>query len=325
MDLTDAQRVDAVTALAILGPHRVSLTAAANAFHERAKLMSGTVPFSALRVEMVQRKKKDGKSTRHLDDLRFRMSTFGRTFDSRPVAGIETREIDDWLSNLKLSLTSRFNYRKVLRNAFQFAISRGYANVNPVIGTGQVKAGELVPGVFTPIEISALLALADSRIVSSLALSAFAGLRDAEVGKITWEMVDLEGGFIKVDAGIAKTASRRLIPILPNLRSWLTPHTRKAGLIRPSHRTAYALRKLAAKKAAERLAVWGQPHAGLTKWPNNGLRHSFVSYRLAVVSNSAQVAEECGNSVGILKKNYLQLVTPEEGAKWFAVVPAKKP
>lgn len=323
MDLTDAQRVDAVRALAILGPYDTNLTAAAQLFHERAKLLARTVPFSALRDEMVQRKKRDGKSARHVSDLRSRLTTFGRTFDARPVATIETREIDDWVSGLNLSLTSRFNYRKVLRNAFQFAISRGYANENPVIKTGRVKADELTPRTLTPVEVEALLKAADPRIVSSIALSAFAGLRDAEVGRITWNRIDLDG-FVKIDLGIAKTSSRRLVPLLPNLRAWLAPHAKGTGLVRPSQRTSYLLYGLAKKKAVEALTAAGQPCSNLENWPHNALRHSFVSYRLAVVANAAQVAEECGHSIGIMKRNYRELVTPSDGAKWFAVVPKPK-
>ena len=40
MGLTDAQRVDAIRASAILGSHGVSLTTAAEAFHKRAMLLS---------------------------------------------------------------------------------------------------------------------------------------------------------------------------------------------------------------------------------------------------------------------------------------------
>ena len=64
MDLTDAQRVDAVRALAILGLHSASLTLAAEAFHKRALLQNRTVSFAALREEFVNAKTADRKSPR---------------------------------------------------------------------------------------------------------------------------------------------------------------------------------------------------------------------------------------------------------------------
>jgi len=193
-----------------------------------------------------------------------------------------------------------------------------------VLKTGQVSAAELSPGTLTPIEIAALLKAADPRVVNSIAISAFAGLRDAEVGKITWDKIDLDG-FITVRAEIAKTASRRLIPVLPNLRAWLTPYAQKNSLVRPSHRTSTFLYAKAKEKAAAALSEAGQPCENLTAWPKNALRHSFVSYRLAAVSNAAQVAEECGHSVQIMKKHYRELVKPAEAAKWFAVMPEGQP
>jgi len=323
MDLTDAQRVDAVRALAILAPHGANLTAAARAFHDRALLLNRTVLFSVLSKEMLAAKKADGGSLRYLGDLRTRLAAFGKVFDARPVASIETRELDDFLRGLPLSATSRINYRKVLLTAFQFAIARGYATENPVAKTARVRAVSST-GILTPQELAALLSVSDQRVVASIALSAFAGLRDAEVGRLTWDKVHLEEGHITIDAEVAKTESRRLAPVTDNLRAWLAPLAQSSGPVRPSDRTTYLLFQLAKKKAADQLRSLGQPCENLTAWPHNALRHSFVSYRLAMVANSNQVAEEAGHSVRILKKNYMKLVTPAQAEKWFAVTPAAK-
>jgi hypothetical protein len=58
-------------------------------------------------------------------------------------------------------------------------------------------------------------------------------------------------------------------------------------------------------------------------WKHNALRHSFCSYRLAIIKNAAQVALEAGNSPQMIFANYRQLVTETEAAKWFAVCPPK--
>ena len=257
----------------------------------------------------------------YVSDVRVRLAAFGKAFDARPCChdrGARDRRL---AARLDLSPTSRFNFRKVLRTAFEFAVMRGYAIENPVIKTGRVKADDTPPGILSPEEVGALLASAHCKNVSSVALSAFAGLRDAEIGRLTWDRVDLEGGHVKIDAAVAKTSSRRLIPISSNLRAWLVPHVQKSGHIRPSQRTSYLLYSLAKKKAASVLAEAGRPCPGLQKWPHNALRHSFVSYRLALVANAAQVAEECGHGVEIMKKNYRELVTQPEAEAWFSVRP----
>jgi integrase len=323
MGLTDSQRVDAVRALAILAPYGATLTAAAEAFAERAQLLERTVTFAALREEYGKAQKADRKSAYYLRDIKGRLARFGATFDTREVAGIETREIDDWLRGLGMAPTSRVNFRKVLRTAFEFAVSRGYARENPVIRTAEVKIDHPAPGILTPKEIAALLSAADPKVVPALAIAAFAGLRDAEVGRMTWDKIDLAGGHVKVDAAIAKTSSRRIIPISDNLRAWLTPYAKKAGLIRGAGSVVYPLYQAARAAGAEKLTKAGEAASNLEAWPHNALRHSFASYRMAFVSNAAQVAEECGHSVQVMKQHYRELVTKAEAEAWFAVTPVK--
>ena len=55
------------------------------------------------------------------------------------------------------------------------------------------------------------------------------------------------------------------------------------------------------------------------RWPNNALRHSFVSYRVAQSQNVAQTALEAGNSPAMIFENYRELVTKEEAARWFSI------
>ena len=232
MAMSDRQRVDAVRAIAILEPFGTTLTAAAEAFAERAQLLSRTVTFEALRTEVVAVKKADRKSPRYVLDVKNRLERVGELFDDRMVAAIEPRELDDWLRGLKLSPVSRANFRKVLRTTFEYGVSRGYCRENPVLRTAEVKTDVAVPGILTPTEIAALLRAADPRIVPAIAIGAFAGLRDAEIGRLTWDRIDFASGYIKLDAAIAKTSSRRLVPIADNLRAWLTPYAQKSGAVR---------------------------------------------------------------------------------------------
>jgi hypothetical protein len=53
------------------------------------------------------------------------------------------------------------------------------------------------------------------------------------------------------------------------------------------------------------------------KWVKNGLRHSYGSYRCAVVKSAAQVALEMGNSEGTVRSNYLDYVERSAATKWF--------
>ena len=52
-------------------------------------------------------------------------------------------------------------------------------------------------------------------------------------------------------------------------------------------------------------------------WKRNGLRHSFISYRLAGIKDVGQVSLEAGNSTQMVFKHYRQLVTEEQARAWW--------
>jgi hypothetical protein len=57
------------------------------------------------------------------------------------------------------------------------------------------------------------------------------------------------------------------------------------------------------------------------KWAKNGLRHSYISYRLTVIHDTGRVALEAGNSPEIIFGHYRELVTPEAATDWFSIKP----
>jgi hypothetical protein len=56
-------------------------------------------------------------------------------------------------------------------------------------------------------------------------------------------------------------------------------------------------------------------------WKHNAMRHSFISYRVAVFQDVAKVSLEAGNSPRMVFSNYRELVRPADAEKWFAVTP----
>jgi integrase len=159
--------------------------------------------------------------------------------------------------------------------------------------------------IFTPENITELLTKADNTLRPFLALGAFAGLRMAELQRLDWKEIDLDRGFITVDASKAKTRQRRLVPISDNLKLWLTPCKQGIGPVCVHQRP-----QIAAAKLCEGV-----------QWQENGLRHSFISYRLAILHDTARVALEAGNSPEVIFSHYRELVTPETATAWFSVKP----
>ena len=59
-------------------------------------------------------------------------------------------------------------------------------------------------------------------------------------------------------------------------------------------------------------------------WKHNGLRHSYISYRVAQTQNVAQVSLEAGNSPQMIFRHYRELVRTGDALKWFRIAPKQK-
>jgi len=84
-----------------------------------------------------------------LRDLKGRLGRFAADFTGSLVATISGPKIDDWLRALRLSATSRNNFRRVLIVMFNFAMQRGYAASNPADKTSKAKDVDEAPGILT--------------------------------------------------------------------------------------------------------------------------------------------------------------------------------
>ena len=173
-------------------------------------------------------------------------------------------------------------------------------------------------GIYTPAQLDTLLRHIEKRVIPFLAFGAFAGLRSAEIVRLEWEDVLWDQGFIEIKARKAKTASRRLIPILPALTAWLVTWRNAKGQVLTKIRDEFALAKQF-KRAVDRIT--GEDKLPLVKIVHNGLRHSFITYRMALEKNAASVALEAGNSPKMIFEHYRELATPTTAKNWFAVMP----
>src|SRR5437773_6662731 len=120
--------------------------------------------------------------------------------------------------------------------------------------------------------------------------------------------VHLDRQFIEVKSKKAKSAKRRIVTMQPNLVAWLRPYSGKQGKVVPK----------APRGKVERV----RKEALLTKWPNNGLRHSFASYRLAATHDAPRVAAELGHtSPQMLYSTYREVVLPSEAERYWNIRP----
>ena len=277
---------------------------------ERIRRCNTTV--SELAVEVLEAKRKDGRAPAYVADLRKRLARFRQDFGDRLIAEISTQELDNWLRGLDCAPKTRANFRANIGVLFSHAQAHGLSELNPILRTAKPKLADNPPDIFTVDELCSLLDTANRLapdVLPILAIGAFAGLRDAEIKRIDWGEVALARGFIEVKGAKAKSARRRIVPIQPNLARWLAPFNATKGAVVPVN----ARKKLDGVRQA----------AGLARWPKNGLRHSFASYRLAACHDAPRVATELGHtSPQMLYSTYRELVLPEEADRYWKIEPA---
>jgi len=276
---------------------------------ERIRRCNVTV--EELAKEVLEAKRKDGHSPIYIADLAKRLAKFCAAFGERPIAAITVEEIDNWLRALECGPKSRANFRANIGVMFSYAERRRVIDSNPVLRTAQPKLVDKPPEIFSVDELAALLGAAATRmpeVVPMLAIGAFAGVREAEIKRLNWSEVDQRRGHIEIKSSKAKSARRRIVAMQPNLLDWLRPYAGMTGSVVPVN----ARKKLDAVRQA----------AGLTRWPKNGLRHSFASFRLAAIHDAPRVASELGHtSPQMLYSTYRELVLPEEAERYWEIAP----
>ncbi len=295
-------------------PAGVSLAEAAKFYAEHLKKDTlPTIMVGDLVQQWREAKEREGLSDYYINGAVRRMNYFAASFRC-PVASITPAEISAWLNKTGHRGRNLNNTRNAVVTLFSFARSRGYlphSEKHAAELTDRVKEKPSAIGIYTPGEISRILQTAPEDMRASIAIGAFAGLRSAEIFRLVWTDIKLARGHILVAAEKAKTAQRRLVPISENLAAWLTPLVKDEGRVCPNYMNLTNL----TRRVSEICKAAGVPSR------YNGLRHSFATYRLALVQSANQVALEMGNSPRKLFTNYIELATPEEAQEWFSVMP----
>ena len=375
LTLTSADRSAYLRARQLLAPFGTQIENAAAEFVQ-AKQVLGAVPLlqaaeyyvkrhpahipprpvMAVTEEMLRVKQSDGLSDEYLRHLRYDLNKFAAAFHGN-IGTVMGPDIDKWLRGLGVSPRTRNNLRASVQTLFAFAKAQRYLpkdhdEIDSVmLAKGAVSEIE----IFTAKEMVEILAHADQRLIPFLTLGAFAGIRHAEIQRLEWTDIQFDAGIIEIRAAKAKTASRRTVPILENLRAWLLPYCQEVGLVCGGLDTKNEIPALVQKINEARRAVWASakrasaeqlketknrakdnsakakapPGAATARiegwaafaWKHNALRHSFISYRVADIQNVAQVALEAGNSPQMIFQHYRELVRPAAAKEWFAIEP----
>lgn len=293
--------------------------------HSATDLKREKVP--ALVEMMLADLARDKRGDYHIRDLDIRLGRFGTDFPGF-IDEIKTKNIDDWLGSLKSNSKygagkgktvrgrTRNNYRNAVVELFNYAQTHGYllkgmpteAQATATVEESDSRDNE----IFKSPNMVRLLNDSSLRLIPSMVIKAFSGVRTEEIAEMEWSHVSFERGCIILPKSITKKKRRRIIPILPNLRMWLEPFRGMTGRICEGWSTPQTVFQ-AWDRAAAKLGI----SAGA-----NRFRNSYISYRVAQTQDIQKTSLESGNSPDVIEEDYLELATQEEGEKWFEIGPS---
>ena len=356
MALDEKARADALRALEILAPHGASILDAARDYAARAEARKGGKPLAEAVTKFLEDKKDEGLSERYLNDMRLRLDRFTAALPKATTTSLDTPAINGFLRGLKLQAGTANTFRRDINTFFAWCVVENLCQTNPAAKATIFKT---VPEPITAIsdqQFATLLEKAEDCIRPAIVLGGFCALRQAEIARLDWRAIDLKERIVTLDAGATKTNSRRTVMMPLAAVGWLTPIKKESGPVLNQDaetRAAWDLVRLAAgfgpfktsllrvRKAIE--AMSKDEQKALVPWPENALRHSAISARLALsaadaaaafgiateaalsVTDIAAVAYQAGNSPQIIREHYLRLLKPEAARKWFAIRPTADP
>jgi site-specific recombinase XerD len=324
--LSPSQREDAVGALSLLDGTGLTLSQAVSLAKRHLRSAARNVTVKEAIDKMIAEKEEENLRERSVRDLRNRLNIFAQTFGEQNVAEVTQTDVERWLRDLVgisdksaegLSVRSKKNYLISVRTFFNWAIAKDYRSAdNPATKISTPKIDWEAPSILTAAEAKQLLVAAqteqEGRLLASVALGLFAGIRSNEIMRLDWSAIDLKEGILTVGPQIAKKRRLRVLELMPNCIAWLKTIKNREGRVAPGK---YTVRWAEFVKRAG-FPDWGEKRS-------NAMRHSFGSYHYALYSDAAKTAAMLGHRANdqVLFDSYRSLARKKDAEAYFGIGP----
>jgi integrase len=259
-----------------------------------------------------------GASTSNIDQLTRNLKKFPTHCGSISMAEILPSAIESYImGNGTRAPRYRQNIRRSLISFFRWSRARGHlpeTSITAAEKTEKPIITKKTPTTYTPDELKIILTQCQPEHRLWFSLQAWAGIRGDELlspspdkSPLQWTDIDLEKNIITIRPETAKTKTKRVIPICAALKHALMHEPEKTGNIAIKDPRRYTNGQSETKKLGELLGGWKQ----------NALRHSYISYRAALIG-LGRTAMEAGNSENEAKRSYNDAMTEAQANEWFA-------
>lgn len=322
-----ALRLQAQSAARLLEPHGVSLLDAVRIALPILETRGKSIPVPNAVERFLEDYRLHGgpkaaiPSTSYLKDLRDMLSPFKSSFPETLVADVGTQEVEDFIAGRKgAGAVTRQSYVRAISAFYGWCVRKGYRLDNPLAKLRK-KLPKTEPSILTVADAERVMRCALPDEVAFLTLALFCGIRIAEFHKIVrdsrgeeravwleWKDVDLRARQVFISPALDKNRHGRYVEIAANGVAWLV-QARGEDAVMPEN---WKERRQALE---QRAAV---------ALPQNVLRHSFCSYRIALDQDYAKAAATVGNSPAMPRKHYVLVLPKKLGQDFFKIIPTTR-
>lgn len=177
--------------------------------------------------------------------------------------------------------------------------------------------------ILSSTETERLFLAASPKVIPFLTLSFFCGIRRATLERLDWADVKIAEKRVIVPRYKGKNQLRYRVTLTDNALAWLRPYVRENGsILVPSQATNQpgVEKGRPSETGTRRLILEAAREAGVTL-PDNAGRNTFISMHVAHYESVDKTALEADNSAAVIKKDYLDIVTREDAAKYWQIRP----
>jgi integrase len=302
-------------ALAIL-EGKASIIEACREWSKRNAVVLPRIKIADAVLKVQQRASHDKKSKARQHELEVLLNRFAESFQCEAHV-VTPSLVSAHLTALPLSERSKRNHQDAIKHLNHWLVLHGYLAkgtdwMDGVQKYSKRKRGEVT--IYTSEEMGKVMKAARGWEVAFCSISGFSTIRHSELKRLDWAQVELSDkageSFIEIlpVEGTKSDQRRRLIPINDNLRAWLRTCQNNSGKVVPIGDSATLIARMVRRAGVE--------------FKRNAFRHSAISYRVAQTGDVARVADESGNSVQVIRTNYLRRVKPAASIEWFGILPS---
>ena len=261
--------------------------------------------------QFLEAKKKQNISERYYDSLRKRLNKLRDYLggDAR-VGNVSSQDIENFFGTVKDTPVNRDNHIRDFRVFFQWAADQKYAAENVVASIRRPTVKRKDPEVLTVGQAENMLKGTMGHDRAYAALGMFAGVRPEELPKLDWKHIDLEGGIVRLPPEITKTNVGRILYLEPNAVAWLKTAKSK-GLVFEGDASCLTGRLKTA--------------AGLQKWPQNVLRHTFATMHVTGFEDAGKTAlmMHSRENPKVLFQHYFRPTLKKDALKFWKIRPKR--